>query len=915
MTESAQLPLVGRERELGAIDDALRGLRASGMTLLLRGEPGAGKSALLHHAAECAEQMGLRLLRTVGVPSEAEMPFAGLHQLLLPILDQTAMLPVKQRDAILAALGAADERPETFLVALAVLSLLGDVATPTPVVALVDDAHWLDDETCKVLTFVARRLDADPVLLLVCSREGSETAFDRAELPELSVDALGSAAAAELLERRSPQLPQDVRERILSEAEGNPLALVELPAAWEDRGPVEQPLEWMPLTTRLERAFAARAQSLPRSTRTLLLVAALNSTGSLGETLSAASRTLGAEATLDDLGAAEAARLITLADETLSFRHPLIRSAIAQGASMAEHHAVHASLAEVLEGRDDRWIWHRAACTVGTSEAVASELEKTASGLQRRPGGTAAAAAALQRAAQLSPSPARRGHRLLTAAELAHGLGRPDLAAQLLGEAGSLDLEVDDRRRVLWLQEFTQLSRGPGRVPALVAIAEEMRQSGEIDSALQCLVTAARKCWWPYSPPSDGELVLAALDRVEDQGHPNVAASRLYCDLTDPGFLTQAQAFATAPSRDSDDIGATIRVAAALTLVPDPVAARDILSTALARARSDGRAGLACEALVSLGDAALYSGDLTLSLRCADECERLADEVGRQESRAFALLTQATVLGLRGHEARATDLLSEAEPVLFTAWAPFMEVARSAVALAAGRHEDAFAHIRRPFDPRHPAFNPLIGSRGLMDLAETGVRTGNRDEAQAGVDRIVESAERSRSPFLVSSASCAAAVLATDEESDALFAAASAGVVFPFLQARLLLHHGARLRRRRRIAESRLLLRDALDGFDALGAVPWAERTRQELRASGEKVRRRDSEHRDQLTPQELQIAQMAADGLTNREIGERLFLSHRTVSSHLYKIFPKLNISSRTEGLAAALSPRRVGDDSTAGA
>jgi DNA-binding CsgD family transcriptional regulator len=875
---SATAPaLFGRGDELVTVRGLVDGVHDRGAALVVRGEPGVGKSALLEQGANRAEHGGMLVLRAVGVQSEAKMPFAGLHQLLRPILSHASELPVAQRDNLLGAFGFSADVPELFLTALAALNLLSDRAAERPILLLVDDAQWFDQPTCDVLTFIARRLESDAIVLLVSAREGIETAFDRAELPVLRLAPLDDDSAATLLDARSPRLDPLVRDRVLAQAAGNPLALVELPIAWHQRGGASVASDWAPLTTRLERSFAARARELPALTQSLLLVAALNDADLLADTLRAGSLLAGEDATLQDLAPAERAWLIEIEEHRVRFRHPLMRSAIRQGTSTSERHAAHAALAETLAADPHRRVWHRAACCAGLDDAVADELEAAGLRARRRAGGTAVAAAAFH---------------------LRVGL--------LLAEAEPLELSVSDQHGLHALREFMKHGTGGGSVESLVAIARQMFDDGRVEVGRQALQAASEKCWWMRADQTGRDLVLAVVDRLPD--------------ASDDAQLLAIQAFADPVGRGAqvlDQLDRGIRRAdtavmrslgSALTVIPDCDQARAVLEAAVEEARAQGRMGLVAQGHVSLVDAALYSGDWDLTLRAADECARLSGETGQPLWKSFALLTYGTLEGMRGDIEHADELMAEAEeilePILLGPHLSFLAVARAAIAMAAGRHQEAFGHIVRVFDPADPAYDIVLGSRGLIDLVDAAVHTGHEPQARVAVAQLEPVAVRNRSPFIITCLNYVRPMLADDADAEGLYVAALADqpVANPFLRARVLLCYGVWLRRQRRVAESRDPLRSSRDAFDAIGAKTWAERARQELRASGEKSRRRTPERRDELTPQEMQIAQMAAAGLTNREIGERLFLSHRTIGSHLYRIFPKLAINSRSD-LSRALA------------
>jgi predicted ATPase len=436
--------LLGRESELGVLNQLLDDICGGGGSLEVTGGPGVGKSALLSEAAARAADRGMLVLQVTGVQSEASLAFAGLHHLLRPVLGHLDQLAAPQRQAIQAAFGlSGGPAPDMFLTALAVLDLLAESAARAPVLAVADDAQWLDRPTREVLAFVARRLEFEPVLLVTAVREGDEGPPESG-LPALRVEALSAPAAAALLEARAPGLPEDVRARLLEEAAGNPLALVELPLAYGKLGKGVRVPTWLPLTTRLERAFAARALDLPAETRTALLVAALDDGPRLSEVLDATALVVGAGVTVRALDPAVSARLIEINGAEFRFRHPLMRAAIRQEASLSQRQAVHAALADVLQGQPERAVWHRSASLVGPDETVACELEAAARHAQRR-GGTAVAVSALQRAADLSDGPHRAG-RLLHAAELGFEVGRQDLVLSLLAEAETLGLPPGNRR-------------------------------------------------------------------------------------------------------------------------------------------------------------------------------------------------------------------------------------------------------------------------------------------------------------------------------------------------------------------------------------------------------------------------------------------------------------------------------------
>ncbi|HEY2437428.1 MAG TPA: AAA family ATPase, partial [Solirubrobacteraceae bacterium] len=513
----AAVSLVGRSREADVIVGLLDDLPERGGTLVVRGEAGIGKSALLEQARTVATDRRLLVMSVAGVQSEASLPFAGLHRLLRPVLGYADDLPPFQRDALMAAFGMLDAAaPDPFLIAMAALELLSAATARAPIVLVVEDAHWLDRPSSDALAFVGRRVESDPIVLLATIRAGYDSGLLDAGLAELQLDRLADRPASELLDVHFPDLAPAVRERLLNDAAGNPLALLELPLALDSRGregavlPVS-----LPLTTRLEQAFASRAAELPSATRTLLRVAAVDDGDVLAEVLSAAEIVCGVSLTVEALVPAVEAQLVEVNGHMIRFRHPLVRSAIHQAASVAEQHSAHEAFAEVLAHDPDRRVWHRAAAALGTDPEVASELEQAAGRAQRR-GAIVAAVAAFERAAALTAEPARRGALLLRAAELSFELGRSELVIRLLREADSLELASHDRARSMWLGEaFHQGVAGdPARVHAVVETAERMLTEGDTDVALDLLSAVAFRCWGADPGEQARREVLAAADRI-----------------------------------------------------------------------------------------------------------------------------------------------------------------------------------------------------------------------------------------------------------------------------------------------------------------------------------------------------------------------------------------------------------------
>jgi hypothetical protein len=443
----------------------------------MRGAAGIGKTALLEVTLSEARSHGYKVLVTAGVESEAHLPFAGLHQLVRPISSGIDGLPGPQKAGLLTAFGMLEgPAPALFLVGLAVLSLLTDAASEAPVLLIADDAHWLDAPTAAVLAFVGRRLEADPVVLLAAIRDGFPTPLLAAGLPEIELEPLDAATSARLLDAHAPDLAAASRSRVLREAAGNPLALVELPRALRStpHGDSRALAGVLPLTDRLQRAFAARAAELPEMTRAALVVAAANDGIDLLEVLAATARVAGSAVATDIFEPAVAAALIGIDETSIRFRHPLVRSAVYQTAPLGQRQAVHRALAEVLANAPDRRAWHRAASIVGTNERAASDLEAAAGRAQQR-GATAVAISAQERAAALTEDPLLRAGRLLVAAEMGFELGQPELVGRLLDAAERLELRPRDRARILWLRDIFSdgVPGDAGEVRRLVDCADE----------------------------------------------------------------------------------------------------------------------------------------------------------------------------------------------------------------------------------------------------------------------------------------------------------------------------------------------------------------------------------------------------------------------------------------------------------
>ena len=907
---SAQL--LGRDLELAAVDE----LVAVGGALLIRGEAGLGKSSLLGAAAQRANQRGMRVLSATGIQGEAELPFAGLHQTLMPVLEAIDPLPVRQRNALRTAFGLADEAtPDVFLVGLATLSLLTDLASKSPVLLLADDVQWLDVPTADVLTFVGRRLGSDPVALLAAIREGLPSPLLRGGLRELRLGPLDDPAAQELLDRHNPDLPSPVRQKLLAEAAGNPLALVELPDALsrdQRQGAATLPAI-LPLSEHLEQAFMARISRLPNPTRQLLLVATANESDEIDEIVAATGSIVEgiSEVSLDP---AIDAGLVHAGGGILTFRHPLVRSALYQSATNVERRTAHAALAMVLTASPDRRAWHLAAAALGSDEAVALELDAAADRARAR-GAHSVAVTALERAAWLSEDSGGRGRRLLRAAQIAFELGRPDLVHRLLANVDPAVLTTLERARMAWVgQSFTDgVSADRGTAAgSLLEGAEVAVAADDLDLALNLLMSAALRCWWVSAdPPARQEIVSFAKSLLQKSDDPRLLIALVVAAPFELGGYVIERVTARRPGNGLDPSSERLLAVAAATAGDWSTASR-FYASAIDGLRREGRLALLGQTLTYQAWIAAQRGDLRYAGPIAEEGHRLAVETGQPLWIARARVTQALVAGLRGEEGAAEAFLAEADqlalPLGGSAILADVGHLRALIALGAGRSSHAYHELSRLFDPNDPAFHYQKNCGAIGDYAEAAVHHGDRANALEALERIEVVVGQTPSPRLHLVVRYARALLAPDETAEGLFHDAMDHDLsaWPFDRARLLLEFGGWLRRHRRQAESRPVLRGAIEAFDALGTVTWGDRAREELRASGETSRRRSAASWDQLSAQELQIAQMAANGLSNRDIGQRLYLSHRTVGSHLYRVYPKLGITSRAQlhGVLNAQAP-----------
>ncbi|WP_327030017.1 AAA family ATPase [Micromonospora sp. NBC_01740] len=886
--------LHGRSEETARIDALLRQARAgrSGV-LVLRGEAGIGKSALLGDAADRADDM--RVLRTDGIESEAGFPFAGLHLLLGREIDRIDALPAPQARALRVALGQeAGGDVDRYLVGLAVLTLLAELAEERPLLCLVDDAHWLDPASAQALLFAVRRLDAEPVAVIVAVRTDEVSPFDPAGLPELPVGPLGESAAAEVLAQRSEPVPGHLRPDLLTEAQGNPLALLELPV---DGMPRRLPSSRY---QRLHEVFAERVRRLPEATRRLLGVAADASSADASVVFPAAER-LGC--TRADLAPAEQAQLVRLVDGRLVFRHPLVFSALRDTVEAGSRLAAHEALAAVYAARGDvcSYAWHRSAMATGPDEEAAAALETAARSGSAR--GSAVVSAMYERAAGLTADRARRGRRLTVAAEAAADTGQLDRAATLADQAAD---HVTD----------------PVRMADIALVRAMVLDSVDRPREAHRLLSEAAVAVAALDPSLAGHLLFRAGRAAAHAGDfdalDRTAARAEELGVPSAHLVTALSRAFAAQNALTDAAVAPLRVLVEETtgcdrhlelldigwwhiMLADLDSADDVAARLAAVARQQGAAGLLASVLPLLARAQLMRGRHDDAEANATEGLRIAADTGQRRHAVYLTTVLAGLAAIRGEEQRCVELAAAPIARGVTPGNVHAAGALSLLDLGLGRYEAAFGRLSGLLGARHRGG----AMASLPDLVEAAIRVDRREDGLAAARQYAEWAGRVRQPWTGAVALRCQALLAGNADGQYARAVAlhrEGGT--PFEQARTELLYGEWLRRARRISEARIVLHSALEIFDRLQAHPWSARARAELRAAGESVRAADPGVVQRLTPQEHQVVQLAARGLSNREIGAQLFLSPRTVGYHLYKAYPKLGVGSRSE-LASLVAAR----------
>ena len=895
--------LVGRGNEQRRID-ALLDVAREGMSaaLVLVGEPGIGKTALLEHAA--ASAAGFGILGARGVQSEAELAFAALLELCRPILDRLERLEPRQVEALRATFGLSEEQGATpFAIGAATLSLLAAAAEERPLLLLVDDAHWLDPASADALAFAVRRLRADAVVALFATRPGEGRPFSGRELPELELERLDASSAATLLDGAREELNAVARARVLDLAHGNPLALLELPRHPEVADMHAEPVR---IGKQLEQAFRARADTLPEPTRRALVVAAAASTSELGVLRTALARL---ELSLEALEPAEPAGLVSLDAAVLSFRHPLVRSALYHATDPRERRRAHAALAAALED-DDRGAWHLAAAAVGPDVRTAAALERVADTATRR-SGFAAAAAAYERAARLSERPEDRLRRLSAAADAAwlagrtahalalieealaharhdtrgellhlrgtieHFAGDPARAAATLEEAAALVAHSNRRLACLSLTQASGSLLALGEVTRAVALSERLLEIGDPDQPDEYLLTSL----------SRGAVLL--MDGRPEEGLP---------------FLRRgAEAIAEQELLSSNPRNLPWAALTAFWL-GDVQSMASYTATAARWAREHAAVATLAFAARLLARAQLITGEWRAARASLAESLDSARISGQMNQQLETLGTLAWLDAAQGRAEECRRNVKEARALADSVnlrWRNDLLRALALLELGAGVVESSpLERLRRTLgDP--PLLRDTPANATAPEFVEALVRAGDTDAATALLAPFADEAERVGQAFPQAVAHRCRGLLAPEDSYEREFERSLELHALDediFATARTRLAYGERLRRSGRRIDAREQLNRALGVFERLEAVPWAERARSELRATGERVRARGPATSEELTPQELQVAVLVAEGKTNREVGAQLFLSPKTIEWHLGHVYRKLGIRSRTE-------------------
>jgi DNA-binding CsgD family transcriptional regulator len=916
--------LFGRDDDIGIVRSFLDSAASHGAALLLSGEAGVGKSAMLDVTEKIAAAAGTRVLRAAGVQFTAEVSFSGLDQLLSPVRSEFGRLSIADHAALSVALGlGGGPAPSRFAVSNATLALLNQIAGDRPTLAIVDDVQWLDRASSDLLALVARRLAGSRIGLIAASRTGSGGAFEEAGLPGRDVRPLDNASASRLIGTLFPTLAGRVHQRMLAEAEGNPLAIVELPASLSSAQRVgrEALPPVLPLNERLRAVFASSLDDLPAATRELLLIAALQGSGDL-RVLQAATRVSGG---LASLAPAEQARLVFIHQNRrqLAFRHPLVRSTVVETSALIERRRAHRALAEALDDEPERRAWHMAEATIDPDEQVATLLERAARGSLKR-GDAVAAVAALTRAAELSPLRADRGRRLVEAAYIgAEVTGDMTNAALLLTDARREELPPAGALQAAIAASYLLLNAecdidSAHRLLVGAILAYGDHYDAEDETLLDALHSLLMICWFGgrpelWAPFND------AVDRISPQPPEllSVCAATFGDPVHQAGSARESLSAVLATLGEEFNPVQITRIGVATVYVDRLDECRAALGRVIRDGRDGGAVALAINALVSSCVDGWLTGQWDEALSLAAEGVEISETHGyRRYSVILGGYIQALIRVARGDVetglAAADEMAKWAGLRGVGMAAAFVHHVRALAAIGLGDFEAAYRHASAISPAGVLARYTPHALWVLMDLVEAALHTGRSGEARAHVAAMLEADIAALSPRLALVSGGCAAMVAADGKAVPLYEAALAtpgAERWPFDLARVQLSFGVHLHRAKAVTESRVHLKSAIEIFESLGAQPWVSRAASELRATGLPGWRPAVSGATALTPQELEIAMLAASGLSNKQIAKQLYLSPRTVGARLYQIFPRLGITTRAALRDALDAGRRTPD------
>lgn len=914
--------LVGRDSECRAVERLLADARVgTSGALVLVGDPGIGKTALLDYAAGRATSMAV--LRARGVESESQLPFAGLLELLRPALHALDLIPAPQAEALETALAL---RPsgthDRFAIGAATLSLLAAHAETAPLVVLVDDAHLLDGSTVAALLFAARRLVADPIAFIATARSAEPGAFTESDLPKLILAGLDREASAELVARQTPGVtPPAAFERLHVATQGNPLALIELAdrAAAVLADPPDAPLA---LPDRIAHVFSQRAEHLTTETRRLLIMAAASDDGDV-LVLGRAAADVGVD--LAAIAAAETAGIVTVHDGRVEFRHPLARSGIYGAASDSERRDAHAALARAqADGADDSRAWHLARAAIGTSQEATTALE----GAGRRALTRSAyvvAAAAFARAARHAPNERHRAQLRYEAADASWVAGLADQALDLLNEASSQSVDRALRARIEHLRGHVAIRRGElRRGHAILVDAAEHQTRDDPEHAVVMLAEAANALFYTGAgaemrTTAERAFALASASgsrRAEFFAGIALGTAMVFVGEGDAGAALVRDAMQKQPSPETlrDDPRLLAWVAIGPLFLREAATRRTLTDRAVEVARDQGALGVLPYLLFHVARDQATTNRWSAARAGYHEAIDLARETGQRAELAVCLAGLAWLearLGLeqecREHAAEGHTLCSELGLGLYDTW---ISAAYAELALAMGDADEAIVHLEAQAETLSSLGLGDVDLSPVPELVEAYLRVARRDAAAGIAGTFIDAARAKGQPWALARAERCRGLLASEADSSEAFERAlelHALTGDAFEDARTRLAFGARLRRNRRRKHARQELETALRTFEDLGARPWADQAAVELRATGATARRRDPGTLNDLTPQELQIGLLLAEGRTTREAAAKLFVSPKTVEYHLRHVYQKLGIHTRKELADALGSPSRA--------